>query len=189
MTYTLNKKYYPLICCAVFAFSTVISVLVSKLIITGKSYAPYSQAQPDNGILSFLSDYVDLSKSSVLQILAVYLAGFSLLASAVGLVVLCYRGIAFGYTVSMISVGDILIGSPSETKIAWSAIEATSVVSLLYLISTILIGAMCYLSVHRFQSYICFDKVHSKGNIKYSSFFLILSGAVFTIEFFRQIVL
>ena len=184
-----DRRFYPLILSVLFILSALLSGIICKMIITENVYS-YAGADMWKGTLTDTLGLITASlRSSAVQVLVLYLAGYSSLALPIGFVIIAYRGICFGYTAAALGEGSLLMPDNGLHLFAVLDIPRGPALLMLYFLSTFAIACMCSLAVRRCDVLFLSGCTVPADRIRYTLAFAVLGGAIFVCDFLKLIVL
>ncbi len=185
----IEKKYLPLIFSVDFVLCVILSAVLGSMIITGNVYTPVSFDLGSLSLLTLPQFLCSALYSSVIQLVLIFLAGFSTLSVYVAYAVLAYRGLAFGYTCSMLSAGSLVLADGISKHLSALKLAPSVIVIALYLISSAAVAVMAYISVDRSVACIGRDCQNKTTWFRYYSSFAVVSGTVFVCDLIKQAVI
>ncbi len=175
-----SKAYSTLVYISlVFCGGSICAALFGKLIISSVTYSPVLPSVSAMTASELLRRVVDVADETALQLLAIYIAGYSVVLVPVCLVVFAYRGVALGYTASVIASGRIYV-TQSSLGLGERINIPTSVAYLaIYFVVTVLLALFSMMATSFFDCV----AVNRDGrrtlleSLRYSYIFLIFAGA------------
>ena len=152
----------------IFVLSAICAGFIGKMIITDTVYYVVSPSKDDVGILSVFKFLKEASFGTLLQLLVIFLAGFSFFSFASITVVNIIRGGVFGFTIAMYLSG-IAVG------------KGIVHVAILFSLTSIVVVMFSGVSVCFFK-YIRKNGVTFLSAVRYTSVFFICSGCAVLLD-------
>ena len=186
----LKEKPAAIICSAIFCVSIILTALTCNLIVSDTHYATLT---PDYGSLSLYDgaeQLVSSAFSTASQMMIVFVAGFTFFAAPVAAVVSAYRGISFGYAVSVVAQGRIKFsGNENLSVFGLTEIPVFAIVLFMYLLSSILMLFFMNLSVSFSERLKKSQTVDEAPVKKYILLFCVLSGACSLCDIIKSLII
>ena len=187
---TLRRKYAPVICTALFGLAILVSALIGNMIVTNTSYAVLT---PDYASLSLYRGVEQLTSAataSSMQVLAIFLAGFSYFALPVAAFVALWRGVAFGYAASVIATGRLKFSNDGGLSVfGLVSIPPSAVVLIMYFLTSAMLLLFMSASVS-FAGRIRSNDRDSVSLVKrYTLLFFVISGACALCDIIKSLII
>ena len=167
-----------------FAATALCAALISKMCVTDSVYAPVT---PDYSAVSFM-DAVSLAasagRSAAIQMLFLFVSGFTPFAPAAAAAILTYRGACAGYTAAALACGMI-----DPTPGTFLGIPGDVLIPALYFLATVPMIAQSALSVSYSRALLRRGEDCPKPkSSKYFILFILLSGISALISVFTSLI-
>lgn len=92
----------------IFAFSALLSFLTGKIILTDAVYAPVSRTENFSGVSECVNCFLSCGFQSAIQLLLIHIAADTVYFLTVSRSIAVWRGLSFGFTLSLISNGALV---------------------------------------------------------------------------------
>jgi len=178
-----KQKLFALVLSAVFVISVICAALLGNMILNGNVYRPAVRNLSALSVFDAVMYITDCLMPSVVQLVFLFASGFTMFSFGASLLVCAYRGIAFGYTTSLVAGGFLEFQADNVALLPFFKISSGVLVLSLYFLSTAACALLAFLSF----SYAGKPMKEKRGVFtrRYLYCFLLISGVVFLADILK----